>query len=782
MSAEQEENSFIIDMNKEMHKKSLLNKSVQVFKKHGFIRGSAVFLWKTYGHFHRGWKYRYAQLMANNYIGNKKGWETDRDKLCEVLAEYHPDLWKKKPRRFHIADFFLCKAFFGAHYYDYFNHDLYRHGWLFRRKSMGSARVVIASRELNTPECKKICDDKVKTATLWEAWFRRKWLLLSRDGKITAEDLKGLLNNTDRVIVKPLSGACGKGVFAVEVSNEDELTAAVTSLNQLESPHIIEEYISQKGLLHEFNPSSINTVRVITARYPDGTIRVMNSFIRVGHSGSITDNVSSGGMEYRVRTDTGEIGQGMDHVGNTYSSHPENGCKITGLSVPKWNEVLDFCFSAHRIAPKGLNWIGWDVCVSEDDLYLIEANACPGMSAFFKEEENRWKKVCNLLDAYDKKKVRMSIFERINRKMFPTFFKERKDLIRSVRKQKTELNSLKEQTNMARTELTSLRNELADVRKETQRELNALRQSLQYQERIQLEYMDPALYPHAVKQWYQHTSGDILDLDNPRTYNEKIQWMKVYDPDPRKTLLADKYLVRNWVAEKIGEQYLIPLLGVYRKSSEIDFDSLPNQFVLKANHGFHMNAIVRDKSSENLNALRRTADLWLQDDFAFKSFEMHYNDIPRRLIAEEYIENLDGDLPDYKFWCFDGKVRFLELIINRRVAPQMVLLDMDWNILPFTTGTYPMIESIPDKPAQLSEMIRISEILSDGFPHVRVDLYLLDTGDIRFGEMTFTTCSGMLKWNPPEADLWVGEMFQLPDRKITRIQGENPKHSIPHSG
>lgn len=767
MSAGQEENSFKIDMEKEMRKKSLFSKTVKVFKKHGFFRGAGVFLWKTYGHFHKGWKYRYAQLMAHNYIGYKKGWETDRDRLCEVLAEYHPDLWKKKPRRLHIADYFLCEVFLGAHYYDYFNHDLFRHGWLYRRKSMGSARVVIASRELNTPAGKQICDDKVQTATLWEAWFRRKWLLLSGDSEITAEELKGLLNSTQRVIAKPLSGACGKGVFTVEVTNEDELTDAVKNLNQLESPHIIEEYIDQKGLLHEFNPSSINTVRVITARYPDGVIQVMNSFIRVGHAGSVTDNVSSGGMEFRVRTTTGEIGQGKDHVGNTYSAHPENGYKITGLSIPRWNEVLDFCFSAHRIAPKGLNWIGWDVCVSEDGLYLIEANACPGMSAFFKGEENRWKKVCALLDAYDKKRVRMSIFERINRKMFPTFFKERKDLIRSISKQKAELNSLKEQTSMARTELTSLRNELADIRKETQRELNTLRQSLKHQERIQLEYMDPALYPHALKQWYQHTSGDILDLDNPRTYNEKIQWMKVYDPDPRKTLLADKYLVRDWVAGKIGEQYLTPLLGVYRKSSDIDFDSLPNQFVLKANHGFHMNAIVRDKSSENLDALRRTADSWLRDDFAFNSFEMHYNDIPRRLIIEEYLENLDGDLPDYKFWCFDGKVRFIELIMNRNHDPHMALLDSNWNLLPFTTGSFPEIISLPDKPEQLSEMICISEVLSDGFPHVRVDLYLLDTGKIRFGEMTFTTSSGMLKWNPPEADLWVGEMLHLPDWKYT---------------
>lgn len=383
----------------------IFGKVIKVFHNRSFFTGLAVLGWKTYGHFHKGWRYRYAQLMVNNYIGNKKGWEKNRDAICHILSRYHPERWKKKPKWCHVADYFLCEALLGAQQYDYFNLDLFRDGWLYRRKSMGSARVVIASRVLNTAAGKQLCDDKVQAAALWNDWFKRRWVMLSDEGKITPDELKDLLNNGNRLIVKPLSEYGGKGVFSIEIDNEQELQDAVIRLNSLDRPHIVEEYICQKGLMHELNPSSMNTVRVITARYPDGTIRVMDCFIRVGHAGSVTDNASSGGMEYRVDISSGEIGQGTDYFGYAHYSHPDSGHKITGLTVPMWNEVLQFCRDAHQIAPKGLEWVGWDVCVSDNELYLIEANACPGMSASFSGGENRWKKVCALLDAHEQARL-----------------------------------------------------------------------------------------------------------------------------------------------------------------------------------------------------------------------------------------------------------------------------------------------------------------------------------------------------------------------------------------
>ncbi len=283
-------------------------------------------------------------------------------------------------------------------------------------------------------------------------------------------------------------------------------------------------------------------------------------------------------------------------------------------------------------------------------------------------------------------------------------------------------------------------------------------------EKLLYNHLSPELYPHAVKQWYQDVTGNPLNLEDPKTYNEKIQWMKVYNNDPRKTLLADKYAVRSWVKEKIGEKYLIPLLGVYNKAEDIDFEKLPNSFVLKANHGCGMNYIVREKEKTDLQLVRKLAHQWLSENYTFCfGYELQYNDIRRKIIAEEYIENSDGDLPDYKFWCFDGKCFFIELIRGRKDHPQMALYDLEWNQLPFSTGAFPLISEKIEKPAEILKMVEITERLAVGFPHVRVDLYLLDDGTIKFGEMTFSTSSGVTPWDPPEADLLVGNLFHLPD-------------------
>ena len=296
--------------------------------------------------------------------------------------------------------------------------------------------------------------------------------------------------------------------------------------------------------------------------------------------------------------------------------------------------------------------------------------------------------------------------------------------------------------------------------------LQNLEKNVEYLQKLSYYHLDPSLYAHALKMWYQDTTGNVLDLEDPKTYNEKIQWMKLYNKDPRKTVLADKLLVRDWIKDKIGEEHLLRLFAVYRKAEEIDFDSLPDSYVLKANHGSKMNYIVRSKKEENRADILACARKWLSQNYTFAyGYEMQYNDIPRRLLVEEYIENTDGDLPDYKFWCFDGKCKFIQLIKDRRKQPHAALYDLQWNRLQFTTGTYPLIDEDVPMPDAIPEMISIAEKLAAGFAHVRVDLFLLDNGEIKFGEMTFSTSSGTCNWTPPEADLWVGNMFNLPPKE-----------------
>ena len=306
---------------------------------------------------------------------------------------------------------------------------------------------------------------------------------------------------------------------------------------------------------------------------------------------------------------------------------------------------------------------------------------------------------------------------------------------------------------------------LSDVKKETsalEKRIIKLEEGQKNLKSMFYENMDPELYPHALKQWYLNVMGDPLNLENPTTFNEKIQWLKLYDQDPRKTLLTDKYLVREWVKEKIGEKYLIPLIGVYRDAKAIDFSSLPEEFVIKSNHASGQKIIVRDGKKPDVESIRKTADGWLKINFAFQNgFELQYNNISRRLLIEEYLKTKNGKAPEFKLWCFNGRCRFIEAIIKSQKDIRVSFYDCEWNILPFTFYGYQPVSADYPMPYALPEMIRIAETLASDFIHVRVDLYLLDDNNIKFGEMTFTSASGAHKWDPPEADLMIGGMMDL---------------------
>ncbi|MDY6993883.1 MAG: ATP-grasp fold amidoligase family protein [Pseudomonadota bacterium] len=267
-----------------------------------------------------------------------------------------------------------------------------------------------------------------------------------------------------------------------------------------------------------------------------------------------------------------------------------------------------------------------------------------------------------------------------------------------------------------------------------------------------------------LKLWYKRISGIELDLENPKTYNEKIQWLKLYDSTPLKTRLSDKYLVRDWVTEKIGEEYLIPLLGVWDDFDEIDFDQLPNQFVLKANHGCGWNIIVRDKCTFAKDDAREKFNKWMNTNFAFHfGLELQYLNIQPKIIAEEYIENRDQDLYDYKVFCFDGKANSVMFLSERQHGLKMAFYDLQWNKLPFVYS-YPQNDKEIPRPKNLDLMIGLSEKLSAEFPHVRVDFYILNDGSLKFGEMTFTSASGSCKWDPPEQNRIFGDLITLPTK------------------
>lgn len=260
---------------------------------------------------------------------------------------------------------------------------------------------------------------------------------------------------------------------------------------------------------------------------------------------------------------------------------------------------------------------------------------------------------------------------------------------------------------------------------------------------------------------YEKRIGHKLDWNNLRTYTEKMQWEKVYHKDPLKVKLADKYAVRDWVAEKIGDRYLIPLLGVYKSFDEIDFSKLPNQFVMKTNHGSGTNYIVKDRSQFNKKQARVIFNDWMATDYAYNTgFELHYSEIERRIIIEKYLETPQNELQDYKFLCFDGEPKFCWVDMGRYSNHTRNVYDLKWQLQPWNQERYGIYKDPIPCPTNFDKMIEIARKLSKGFAHVRVDLYNVE-GEIYFGEMTFTNGSGLDRIIPEEYDRKLGDMWNI---------------------
>jgi hypothetical protein len=270
-------------------------------------------------------------------------------------------------------------------------------------------------------------------------------------------------------------------------------------------------------------------------------------------------------------------------------------------------------------------------------------------------------------------------------------------------------------------------------------------------------------YPFSLKLLYsiKWKFQKKLDLKNPKTFNEKIQWLKLYDSTPIKSLLADKYNVREWIKEKIGNQYLVPLLGVWDRFDDINFNVLPNRFVLKATHGSAMNIIVKDKAHLNMAYVIKEIRQWQKTNIAFWSLELCYKDIKPQIIAEEFLENQDEELYDYKVWCFNGKPHYIAFMTERYNKLKMAFYDLKWKRMPFVSGPLHYEQEIP-KPDNLDELLKIAGILCQDFSHVRVDFYRLNDGSLKFGEMTFYPSGGFCRWKPPEWDAKLGALIELP--------------------
>lgn len=262
-------------------------------------------------------------------------------------------------------------------------------------------------------------------------------------------------------------------------------------------------------------------------------------------------------------------------------------------------------------------------------------------------------------------------------------------------------------------------------------------------------------------------TGYRLRLDNPRTFNEKLQWLKLYDRRPEYTQMVDKYEAKKYVAGIIGEEHIIPTLAVYDRAEEIDFDALPNQFVLKCTHDSGGIVICKDKSKLDRDAAIKKLSNGLKMNYFYQNREWAYKDVKPRIIAEQYMTNSGEELEDYKVHNFNGTPKFILHCCNRYKKTGLTedFYSCDWDHLDVKRPDHENALKSAECPKELDEMLRLSELLAKDIPFVRTDFYTIDH-KVYFGELTFFPASGMKAFIPEEWDEIFGEWLKIPVGRV----------------
>ena len=266
-----------------------------------------------------------------------------------------------------------------------------------------------------------------------------------------------------------------------------------------------------------------------------------------------------------------------------------------------------------------------------------------------------------------------------------------------------------------------------------------------------------------IKIKYRNIMGKKLDLSNPQNYSEKLQWLKLYDRNPDYTDMVDKFEAKKYVANIIGDEYIIPTIGVWDRFEDIDFDSLPDQFVLKCTHDSGGLVICKDKSKLDINATKEKINSSLKRNYFWHSREWPYKNIKPRIICEKFMQDSSGALIDYKIMCFNGKADCVMLCLDRHLgATKFYYFDKNWDLKRYNlTGARAPENFTIRKPQCMDKMFELAEVLSRGIPHLRVDFYEVNE-KIYFGELTFYPWSGYVQFTPDSYDFLFGEKFILP--------------------
>ena len=278
-----------------------------------------------------------------------------------------------------------------------------------------------------------------------------------------------------------------------------------------------------------------------------------------------------------------------------------------------------------------------------------------------------------------------------------------------------------------------------------------------------LNWVPDSLY---LKVLYRVIMGRKLNLKNPKEYNEKLQWLKLNDRKPEYSTMVDKYEVRGYIEDLLGDKYLIPCLGIYDSVDDIDIDALPDRFVLKCTHDSGSVEICKDKSSFDIEGARHRLSQAMKRNYYATYREWPYKYVKPRIIAEGYLEGDGGDLKDYKVMCFNGEAKIIEVHENRFVEGKVhtqTFYDREWSIVTLTQVETVTVDRPSERPRQLEEILRLSELLAKNMYHARIDWYI--EGDkIFFGEITFFDGSGFESFSTPEMERMLGDMINLPEK------------------
>ena len=278
-----------------------------------------------------------------------------------------------------------------------------------------------------------------------------------------------------------------------------------------------------------------------------------------------------------------------------------------------------------------------------------------------------------------------------------------------------------------------------------------------------LNWVPDSLY---LKVLYRVIMGRKLNLRNPREYNEKLQWLKLNDRKPEYSTMVDKYEVRGYIEDLLGDKYLIPCLGIYDSVDDIDIDALPDRFVLKCTHDSGSVEICKDKSSFDIEGARHRLSQAMKRNYYATYREWPYKSVKPRIIAEGYLEGDGGDLKDYKVMCFNGEAKIIEVHENRFVEGKVhtqTFYDREWNIVPLTQVETVTVARPSERSRELDEILRLSELIAKDMYHARIDWYI--EGDkIYFGEITFFDGSGFESFSTPEMERMLGDMIKLPEK------------------